>query len=142
MNQVSILRMPDTTLADEEAKEIVENAFAAISSAVVAKDAKAFADLYTPTGRLLTPGGALIEGRDAIEAALTEFFAGGFIKQEAWLTGLIVSDRLLVEESRTRGTVSIDGVETVTVNNCVVTHVRDDDGTWRMHHDIWNVVPS
>lgn len=137
MSDVKIRRAADAMLADADARRVVEEAFAAIADAVERRDAGAFAELYTVDGVLMTPDGALIEGRETIKEAMGRFLEAGFVKQEAWLTGLVVADGLIVEQSRTRGTFrGADGL-TSSENNCIVTHVLDG-GVWRMHHDIWN----
>lgn len=137
MSDVKIRRAAGATLTDADARCVVEQAFAAIADAVERRDADAFAELYTVDGVLMTPDGALIEGRAMIKEAVGRFLEAGFVKQEAWLTGLVVADGLIVEQSRTRGTFrGADGL-TFAESNCIVTHALDG-GVWRMHQDIWN----
>ncbi|BBY64917.1 YybH family protein [Mycolicibacterium helvum] len=141
MNEVKIVRTVGAALSDVEARHIVENAFAAIANAVETRDADAFAQLYTADGVLMTPDGALIQGRAAIKDAIGRFLEAGLIKQEAWLSGLVVADGLIVEQSRTRGTIRTADGTTQAENNCIVTHVLEGE-VWRMHQDIWNTTGS
>lgn len=137
MSDLKIIRAAGAVIGDADARRVVEDAFAAIARAVDERDAEAFADLYTVDGVLMTPDGALIQGREAIMDAIARFLEAGLVKQEAWLTGLVVADGLIVEQSRTRGTIRSGNRTTSAENNCIVTHVLDD-GVWRMHQDIWN----
>jgi uncharacterized protein (TIGR02246 family) len=137
VSDVKITRTVGAVIDNADARRVVEDAFAAIARAVDERDTDAFADLYTVDGVLMTPDGALIQGRDAIKDAIGRFMEAGLVKQEAWLTGLVVADGLIVEQSRTRGTVRSGNRTTSSENNCIVTHVLDD-GVWRMHQDIWN----
>lgn len=137
MTNIKIIRAAGAVIETADARHVVEDAFAAIARAVAERDTEAFADLYTLDGVLMTPDGALIQGRPAIKDAIGRFLEAGLVKQEAWLTGLVVADGLIVEQSRTRGTIRSGTRMTSAENNCVVTHVLDN-GTWRMHQDIWN----
>lgn len=137
MSDVKITRTVGAVIDNADARRVVEDAFAAIARAVDERDTDAFADLYTVDGVLMTPDGAVIQGREAIKDAIGRFMEAGLVKQEAWLTGLVVADGLIVEQSRTRGTVRSGNRTTSAENNCIVTHVLED-GVWRMHQDIWN----
>ncbi len=137
MSDVKIIRAAGAVIDDADARRVVEEAFAGIARAVDERDTEAFAALYTVDGILMTPDGALIRGRSAIKDAIRRFLEAGLVKQEAWLTGLVVADGLIVEQSRTRGTIRSGNRTASAENNCIVTHVLDN-GVWRMHQDIWN----
>lgn len=124
----------------DEFVDYVHSVYASIARAVEEKDADGFVQLYTTDAALMTPDGSIIAGRDAIRDAFVRFTAAGWVKQEAELVELIMSEDVVVGQERTRGTFLVDGETTVARNNCLIVYTRQGDGRWLMHRDIWNTV--
>lgn len=124
----------------DEFVRYVHSVYAAIARAVEQKDASGFVGLYTPDAALMTPDGSIISGRDDIREAFVRFTTAGWVKQEAELVELIMSEDVVVGQERTRGTFLVDGQTVVARNNCLIVYTRQQDGRWLMHRDIWNTI--
>lgn len=106
----------------------------AFEAAVAAGDADALASLYTQDAVAYPPGAAPVRGRDAIR----DLFAGYF---ESGVDGVTLD----THEVRALGNYAHEiGIGTIAVGgeagdpfNFSVLWLNDD-GTWRLHRDIWN----
>lgn len=124
----------------DEFADHVRSVYAEIARTVEERDADGFVELYTPDAALMTPDGSIIAGRDNIRDAFVRFTAAGWVKQEAELVELIMSEDVVVGQERTQGTFLVDGEPTVARNNCLIVYTRQVDGRWLMHRDIWNTI--
>jgi uncharacterized protein (TIGR02246 family) len=112
----------------------LEGVQAAVVRAIDECDPELFASLYEPAGALLPADGTVIRGRDAIAAFFKSWLADGFQTQTLEGVELTVGDAVAVEEG-----VAIAGYADGSSkrSNYIVVHVRQPDGTWLMHRDIW-----
>lgn len=126
----------------QSAEEAVKEGLDAWEAAFNAGDGKALADLYTEDAMLLPPGAERIEGRGKI----AEFWQGaidaGLADPSLEAVEVVESGDLAYEV----GTLSItapgeDGEPMPASGKYIVIWQRGDDGTWRLHRDIWNLNP-
>ena len=113
------------------------------AAAFNAGDGAGVAALYTDDAALLPPGEARIDGRAAIEA----FWQGAI---DAGLSDLALQVDEVEEDGAFAYEVSSfslaapgenDTKVTVT-GKYIVVWKKGDDGTWRLHRDIWNLNPA
>jgi uncharacterized protein (TIGR02246 family) len=132
-----------TSALAEGAKEAIEQTAIAWETAFNAGDGKAVAELYTEDAALLPPDGARVDGR----AAIGEFWQGAID------SGLADADLEVVEVTESGdlayevGAFSLsapgaDGARATVAGKYVIVWQRGDDGTWRLHRDIWNMDPA
>lgn len=127
----------------QSAEEAVKEGLDAWEAAFNAGDGKALADLYTEDAVLLPPGAERIEGR----AKIAEFWQGAMDAglQDPSLEAVEVVE--FGEHAYEVGALSIsapgaDGEPAPVSGKYMVIWQRGDDGTWRLHRDIWNMNPA
>jgi ketosteroid isomerase-like protein len=107
--------------------------------AVARKDYAAMAALYTENAMVLPPDGPIVTGRPAIE----EFWRSA--ANALGLTGAVLRTRDLEVAGDTAyevGEANLNlGGGQITVKYLVVW-MKDADGNWRLHRDIWNTMPA
>lgn len=131
--------MSGDAVFDHEALALVHRA---VERAIAAKDCDGFADLYTTDGALLPPDGSLVSGRTAIRSAFSDWLKAGFVRQSVELVDLRSDGSIAYEEGRAVGSFRAD-VETVHKSSrYLIVHLRQQDGSWLMHRDIWTAVPD
>lgn len=126
----------------QSAEEAIRNNLDAWEAAFDAGDGKALADLYTEDAVLLPPGAERVEGRGKI----AEFWQGaidsGLEDPDLEAVEVVESGDLAYEVGRLSITApGEDGEPTPVSGKYVVIWQRGDDGTWRLHRDIWNTNP-
>lgn len=117
----------------------IEAALKIFVAAFNSGDAATVARLYTEDAALLPPGGKRVDGRKGVEE-----FWGGAIKngvKNLSLTALEVENR--DDMAFEVGAFSLDapgegGAVSTVIGKYIVVWMRGDDGTWRLHRDIWN----
>lgn len=98
------------------------------------------AALYAVDAALLPPGGARVDGRQAIADFWNGAIASGLADVKLETTELEFSGENAIEVGRLSGTVPAEGGgTTVVAGKFIVAWKRGDDGTWRLHRDIWNM---
>ena len=129
------------TAGTDDATAAIEERNTAFEQAVNSGDSAALADLYTEDAIILPPDAAQAQGRDAIAG-----FWGGAKEQ-----GLKDLDLTTVELEAMDDTAVETGTFTATApaaegggeaeisGKYLVVWKRGDDGTWRLHRDIWNM---
>ncbi|MFC9786326.1 YybH family protein [Rhodococcus sp. NPDC127528] len=118
---------------EEHLTEVHRNVVRAVDE----RDPGLFASLYTDAGTLLTPDGRAVRGRAAIAEEFARWLIDGFVRQSLENVQLTVGDTVAVEEGVAVG--EFAGRPAVR-SNYVVVHLRQDDGSWLMHRDIWTRV--
>ncbi len=108
---------------------------AALMAGITAKDAGAISMTYTEKGSLLPPGGARVDGREAIGAFWGNLLAAGPAGARLETVALEVQGETGIEEGRYT-LAGADGA-TVVVGKYVVIW-KNEAGVWRLHRDIWN----
>ncbi|RZL84129.1 MAG: SgcJ/EcaC family oxidoreductase [Rhodococcus sp. (in: high G+C Gram-positive bacteria)] len=115
-------------------REELADVHRSVVRAIEDRDPALFASLYTDTGTLLTPDGRSVGGRDAIAEEFGHWLAAGLVAQTLEDVELTIGDTVAVEEGRAIGEFAA-GSEVH--SNYIVVHIRQDDGSWLMHRDIW-----
>ena len=118
---------------------MIEEANKNFGEAVRSGDASALASLYTEDARLLPPNSEMITGKDGIEA----FWGGGLqmgIKDAILTTvDLFGMADLVCEIGNYNLTIQLEGQDPMADNGkYIVIWKKADDGTWKLHVDIWN----
>jgi uncharacterized protein (TIGR02246 family) len=125
------------------ARAEIEKGNAKFSEAFEQGNAEAIALLYTQDAIVFPPGSEMVKGREAI---------GGFWRttresgvKSAKLTTLDVGESgdLAYEVGTVLLTIQPEGKESTTASaKYLVVWKRQKDGSWQLHRDIWNDVPS
>lgn len=127
----------------QDAEQAIGKQLDAFEAAFDAGDGKALAELYTEDAVLLPPGAERIEGR----AKIAEFWQGAMDAglEDPSLEAVEVVE--LGDYAYEVGALSItaqdaDGQPAPVSGKYIVIWQRGDDGTWRLHRDIWNLDPA
>lgn len=123
----------------EQVRNAIEENNLKFGDAVRQGDAIALAALYTEDATLLPPDSEMIKGSPAIE----EFWSSGFQMgiKDAVLTTVDVfgSGDFAYEIGNYLLTIQVEEQEPVEQRGkYVVVWKQSDDGTWKLHVDIWN----
>jgi uncharacterized protein (TIGR02246 family) len=136
---LAMVFLSPTVLAGSDADAIAEGGLS-WEKAYNSEDGAAVAALYTTDAALLPPGGARVEGQQAIADFWAGAIASGLANVELETTELEFFDDTAIEIGYLAGTVPADGGGTTAVaGKFIVVWKRGDDGTWRLHRDIWNM---
>ncbi|MEN0139325.1 MAG: SgcJ/EcaC family oxidoreductase [Rhodococcus sp. (in: high G+C Gram-positive bacteria)] len=122
-----------STFDREKMAEVQRNVVRAIDE----RNPLLFATLYTEAGALLPSDGRVVRGRNSIADFFGNWLTAGFVKQTLADVELTVGDAVAVEEGLATAGYA-DGSEIS--SRYLVVHVRQDDGSWLMHRDIWTQV--
>lgn len=125
--------------AEDTLKDVIQGREDAWSAAFNANDAAAIGAIYEEDSVLIPPGMEPVNGRAAIEEALSGFFA---VLQDIKLISDDVrpmGEDYAVEVGRaTYMAVGEDGSRTPTTDDFVVVWHKGEDGVWRYMTDIFN----
>lgn len=96
--------------------------------------------LYSVDAALLPPGGAQVNGRQAITEFWSGAIASGLANVDLETLELEIAGDKAIDVGRLSGTVPAEGGGTTAVaGKFIVIWKRGDDGAWRLHRDIWNM---
>jgi uncharacterized protein (TIGR02246 family) len=134
---------PEGAASSMSAREGIEAALVEFASAFNKGDGASVAALYTEDALLLPPGGARVDGREAIQAfwqgaidqGLTDIKLEAVEVESAGNTAYEVGGFSLKAPNESGELVSSTG------KYIVVWH-KSADGNWRLHRDIWNSTPQ
>lgn len=121
----------------------IEAANAKFSEAFSRGDANALAALYTRDAIVFPPDSEAIRGNEAIGKFWKTTRDGGV--QSAVLTtdDVGTSGDVAYESGKVTLTIKPEGKEATTaMSKYVVVWMRQPDGSWKMHRDIWNDLPA
>jgi uncharacterized protein (TIGR02246 family) len=136
---LAMLLLSPSALAGSDA-EAIAAASLAWEKAYNSGNAAGVGELYTADGALLPPGGAQVDGRQAITDFWNGAIASGLADVDLETLELEFSGDSAIEVGRLSGTVPADGGGTTAVaGKFIVIWKRGDDGAWRLHRDIWNM---
>lgn len=127
----------------QSAKESIEAGLVTFEKAFNTGDAAAVAAHYTEDAALLPPDAARVDGREAIERFWKGAMDSGFKDLNLEAVEVEESGDLAYEVGRFTGTVpGKEGARADLVGKYIVVWKKDQDGTWRLHRDIWNSDPA
>lgn len=125
--------------ADDGLKAAIQARENEWAAAFNAGDAKAVSMIYGEDAVLVPPGSEPVRGREAIAAALANFFP--IIDDLALVADEVrpLGDRHAVEIGHSEYmSIGTDGARTPAIDNYVVVWHKGDDGVWRYVSDIFN----
>lgn len=126
-----------------EARAAIEAANASFSEAFARGDAKALAALYTPDAMVFPPDSDVIRGNEAIGSFWKTTRDGGVRSATLTTTDVGRSGDVAYESGTVSLTIQPAGAEaTSVVEKYVVVWMRQSDGAWKLHRDIWNALPG
>lgn len=111
-----------------------------VEQAIAGRDSSVFASLYTDDAALLPPDGSLITGRAAIAEAFDGWLAAGFVRQTVESVEVCGDGGIAIEEGLATGRFVCDGHTRDARSRYLIVHLRQGDGRWLMHRDIWTSV--
>lgn len=126
--------------AAQSAREDIEAALTKFTGAFNSGNAAAVGQMYTEDAAVLPPDGKRVDGRKGVE----EFWQGAI---KGGMKNLTLK-ALEVEESANLayevGAFTLDvpskgGALSTVAGKYLVVWKKGDDGTWRLHRDIWNL---
>jgi ketosteroid isomerase-like protein len=122
-----------------EVRKAVEEGNRKFGAAVERKNYPELASLYTNDAKLLAPDAPIVTGRKAIENFWRDAVSAlGLVSATLKTLDLEVSEDTAYEVGQ--GDLKLSSGQ-ATVKYMVVWR-RGDDGTWRLHRDIWNSMPA
>lgn len=126
-----------------EARAAIEAANAKFSEAFARGDAKALSAMYTPDAIVFPPDSEMIRGNEAIGAFWKAARDSGVQNAALTIVDLGRSGDVAYEVGKVSLTVQPVGKEATTESaKYVVVWMRQPDGSWKMHRDIWNGLPA
>jgi ketosteroid isomerase-like protein len=122
-----------------DVRKAVEEGNRKFGAAVERKNYPELASLYTNDAKLLAPDAPIVTGRKAIENFWRDAVSAlGLVSATLKTLDLEVSEDTAYEVGQ--GDLKLSSGQ-ATVKYMVVWR-RGDDGTWRLHRDIWNSMPA
>jgi len=127
----------------QDAKAAIDEAAMAWESAFNAGDGKGVAELYTEDAALFPPGAERVDGK----AAIAEFWQGaidsGLADADLETVEVVEVGDLAYEVGNvTLSAPTTEGERAPVSGKYIVVWQQADDGTWRLHRDIWNMNPA
>jgi uncharacterized protein (TIGR02246 family) len=139
----ALLLVHGAVLAAESAEEGIKAAVAKFEDAFNRGDGAAVGALYTEDAAILPPDAARVDGKEAIGKFWQSAIDAGLKDLDLQTVEVLDGTDLAVEVGKvsltTTGSV---GKEVPVAGKYVVVWQRGDDGTWRLHRDIWNLDPA
>jgi uncharacterized protein (TIGR02246 family) len=146
-----ILIFPAFAYAEAEAKDngvrevsaAIDEANTKFSEAFERGDFKALSAMYTSDAIAFPPDSEMIQGNEAIGEFWNATWESGV--KSVKLTALDVgrSGDIAYEAGKVSLTIHAEGKEpTIATAKYVVVWKRQADGSWKLHRDIWNSLPS
>lgn len=137
-----VLMLWGPAVAAETAEEGIKTTNTKFEDAFNRGDGAAVGAFYTVDAALLPPDGARVDGR----AAIAEFWQGaidaGLGDLDLQTVEVLDAGDLAVEVGRVSLTSTGSVGDPVPVaGKYIVVWQQNDDGTWRLHRDIWNLDP-
>ena len=122
-----------------EAKKAIASANAKYGAAIAQRDAATIRDLYTDDAIVLPPGLAMIHGKAGVEDLWKGSFANG-VKAASFQTQDVERNGdVAVETGTFTMKIAPEGkAEQTNAGKYVVVWKRQNDGSWKLHRDIWN----
>jgi uncharacterized protein (TIGR02246 family) len=123
----------------QSAKESIEAALLTFEKAFNSGDAAAVASHYTEDAALLPPDAARVDGRQGIEKFWKGAMDAGFKDLQLEAVEVEESGDTAYEVGKFGLTVpGKDGAPMNAAGKYIVVWKKGQDGTWRLHRDIWN----
>jgi uncharacterized protein (TIGR02246 family) len=121
----------------------IETALANFTAAFNSGDGAGVAALYTHDAALLPPGGARVDGRDAIQAFWQGAIDGGLSDLTLNPIEVESNGNLAYEVSTFSFKAPGEGGEMVTASGkYIVVWKRSGSHNWQLYRDIWNMDPA
>ena len=115
-------------------KEDLEAAISKFEQAVNAGDAAAVAAMYTEDAALLPPGAPMVQGNAKVQEFWQSMLDSGMSSLDLNAMEIIVSG----SNASDVGTFTYAAGDTTGAGKYITLWVKGDDGSWRVHRDIWN----
>ena len=115
-------------------KEDIEAAITKFEQAANSGSAVDVAAMYADDAAILPPGSPMVQGRESVQAFWKSMLDMGMSNLDLVPTEIIVSGNNASEV----GTLTYSAGEMTGTGKYIVLWVKGDDGTWRLHRDIWN----
>ncbi|WP_292193430.1 DUF4440 domain-containing protein [Mesorhizobium sp.] len=123
--------------AAQSAREDIEAALTKFTDAF--NSGNAVGQLYTEDAAVLPPDGKRVDGRKAVEEFWQGAIKGGMKNLTLKALEVEESANLAYEVGAfTLDVPSKDGAVSAVAGKYIVVWKKGDDGTWRLHRDIWN----
>ena len=103
-------------------------------------DISGILEIYTDDATIIPPGGEMLKGRDDIQKVYEGLLKGG-LKEIKMITLEVggLGD-MVYEIGKTRVLIQPEGMEAFSDSSkYMVIWKRQDDGTWKVYADIWNL---
>ena len=138
-----VLMLQGPAIAAETAEEGIEAAGAKFEEGFNSGDGAAVGALYTEDAALLPPDAARVDGREAIAQFWQGAIDAGLKDLDLQTVEVLDGGDLAVEVGKVSLTTTGSVGKAVPVaGKYIVVWQRGDDGTWRLHRDIWNLDPA
>ena len=126
-----------------QVRAAIDQAIVEWEEAVQNQDAAALAALYTADAVLLPPGGEIVRGRTGAEELWGAVMSGMGLKAvDLQTVEFEISGQTAFEVGEPILTLEPEGGEPATQFAKYVYVWKKEDGTWKLHWDIWNDKPA
>jgi uncharacterized protein (TIGR02246 family) len=122
----------------EDARSLIDSVNQNFMDAFSRADAAGIAALYTEDTKLLPPGFPMMTGKEAVQSFWQGAMNSGVTEAKLETLELESQGNLASEIGRFTLTVQLQGSETTTMTGKYVVVWKKQDGSWKLHIDIWN----
>jgi uncharacterized protein (TIGR02246 family) len=122
----------------EDARSLIDSVNQNFMDAFSRADAAGIAALYTEDTKLLPPGFPMMTGKEAVQSFWQGAINSGVTEAKLETLELESQGNLASEIGRFTLTVQLQGSETTTMTGKYVVVWKKQDGSWKLHIDIWN----
>jgi uncharacterized protein (TIGR02246 family) len=126
----------------QTAREAIETANAKFQDAFNRGDAAALAQMYTPDGAVLPPDVPRSDGREAVQRFWQGAIDAGLRELTLQTTEVEEVGDIAYEVGTGALKATAGGTAQAVSVKYVVIWRRGEEGTWRLHRDIWNMNPT
>jgi uncharacterized protein (TIGR02246 family) len=137
-----VLMLHSPAITAETADEGIKAAASKFEDAFNSGDGAAVGALYTEDAAVLPPDAARVDGREAIAQFWQGAIDAGLKELDLQTVEVLDAGDFAVELGEVSLTTTGSVGKAVPVaGKYIVVWQRGDDGTWRLHRDIWNLDP-
>ena len=126
----------------ENVHNLIASANQSFMHAFSQADAAGVASLYTEDAKLLPPGNSMMTGKDAIQSFWQAAMDMGIKEAKLEISELESDGNLAYEVSKFTLSGQQQGGESIMMTGKYVVVWKNQDGTWKLHVDIWNADES
>ncbi len=137
---ITILSCNKQKIFDEtQIRKSIDKANAQYCEVVKKGDLSGILEIYTDDATIIPPGGAILKGKEAIQAVYEGLLKGGLKEIKMITLEIGGMDDMVYEIGKTKVLIQPEGLEAFSDSSkYMVIWKQQADGLWKVHADIWN----